>query len=220
MENDPTFATKEVPIMAKKTKSGPSADLRTEEKIKEAARIVFTRKGYAATRTRDIAEEAGINLALLNYYFRSKQKLFEQVMLEKVHQLFGLIGPVFNDPTTSLEYKIEHVVALYIDMISRHPDLPLFVLSEIKNHPEHFAQTFQVGQILQHSSFITQLHEKRPDIHPLHFFMNTMSMVLFPFVAMPVFKAVGMADEGQFMTMMQDRKTLIPRWVKAILETR
>jgi len=206
--------------MAKKSKSGPSADLRTEEKIKEAARIVFTRKGYAATRTRDIAEEAGINLALLNYYFRSKQKLFEQVMLEKVHQVFGRIGPVFNDPATTLEYKIEHVVALYIDMISRHPDLPLFVLSEIKNHPEHFAQTFQVGQILQHSSFITQLHEKRPDIHPLHFFMNTMSMVLFPFVAMPVFKAVGMADEGQFMTMMQDRKTLIPRWVKAILETR
>ena len=54
----------------------------TEEKIKEAARRVFTKKGYAATRTRDIAEESGYNLALINYYFRSKEKLFDIVMLE------------------------------------------------------------------------------------------------------------------------------------------
>ena len=63
--------------MAKKSEA--IKDLSTEQKIKNAARKVFTEKGYAATRTRDIAEAAGINLALLNYYFRSKQKLFEEV---------------------------------------------------------------------------------------------------------------------------------------------
>ena len=57
-------------------------DLSTEEKIKNSARAVFHRKGFAAARTRDIAQEAGINLALLNYYFRSKEKLFNIVMLE------------------------------------------------------------------------------------------------------------------------------------------
>jgi len=203
--------------MAKKLRTNPSADPSTEEKIKEAARKVFTRKGYAATRTRDIADEAGINLALLNYYFRSKQKLFEQIMLEKVQQLFGLIAPVLNDPTTSLESKVEVFVALYIDMISEHPDLPLFVLSEIRNHPDHFTETFHVGQLLRHSSFVQQLKEKRPDIHPLHFLMNTMSMTLFPFIAMPVFKAIGAADENQFRAMMQERKSLIPMWIKAML---
>lgn len=206
--------------MAKKLRPDPSADPSTEEKIKEAARKVFTRKGYAATRTRDIAEEAGINLALLNYYFRSKQKLFEQIMLEKVQQLFGLIAPVLNDPSTSLESKVEVFVALYIDMISEHPDLPLFVLSEIRNHPDHFAETFQVGQLLTHSSFVQQLKEQRPDIHPLHFLMNTMSMTLFPFIAMPVFKAIGAADENQFKAMMQERKSLIPIWIKAMLKAR
>jgi AcrR family transcriptional regulator len=212
-----TFASEKLEKMAKKSLIVPPEDISTEEKIKEAARKVFTRKGYAATRTRDIAEEAGINLALLNYYFRSKQKLFEQVMLEKVQQLFGLIAPVLNDPATSLEYKVEQVVMLYIDMISEHPDLPLFVLSEIRNHPEHFAQTFQIGQLLQHSSFIRQLKEKRPDINPLHFLMNMMSMTLFPFIAMPVFKAIGAADENQFKAMMNDRKALIPFWIKAML---
>ena len=52
----------------------------TEEKIIRAADKIFTQKGYAATRTREIAEEAGTNLALLNYYFGSKEKLFRNVL--------------------------------------------------------------------------------------------------------------------------------------------
>ena len=77
--------------MAKK--KSVEVDLSTEEKIKEAAKKVFLKKGYAATRTRDIAEEAGINLALLNYYFRSKEKLFDLIMLEKLEKFFGAIAP-------------------------------------------------------------------------------------------------------------------------------
>ena len=64
--------------MAGKIKKEPN--LSTEEKIKAAARKVFMEKGYGASRTRDIAEEAGINLALLNYYFRSKEKLFNEII--------------------------------------------------------------------------------------------------------------------------------------------
>src|SRR5689334_23935314 len=98
--------------MAKKAKQ--VVDSSTEEKIMEAARTVFLRKGYAATRTRDIAEEAGINLALLNYYFRSKEKLFSLVMQEKFQKFFGVIFPILNEPTTSLEEKVERLVDSYI----------------------------------------------------------------------------------------------------------
>jgi len=66
----------------KSPKVKPAVDPSTEEKIKNAARVIFHSKGYAATRTRDIADEAGINLALLNYYFRSKEKLFETIRLQ------------------------------------------------------------------------------------------------------------------------------------------
>jgi AcrR family transcriptional regulator len=107
--------------MAKKVK--PAPDLSTEEKIKEAAKKVFTQKGYFATRTRDIAEEAGLNLALLNYYFRSKEKLFEIVMLEKVQKFFGVLLPVLNNPATTLEEKIESIPDKYIDLILENPDL-------------------------------------------------------------------------------------------------
>src|SRR5271154_299968 len=85
-------------------------DLTAEEKIKEAARNVFTRKGFAATRTRDIAEEAGINLALLNYYFRSKEKLFEIVMLENFGQFLNGVQTLLNQKESSLEEKIDAIV--------------------------------------------------------------------------------------------------------------
>src|SRR6478609_280809 len=88
-------------------------DTNTETRIKEAARIVFHKKGFAATRTRDIAQEANINLALLNYYFRSKERLFELIMFDTVTSFFETMGIVFNDETTSLEEKIALVAEKY-----------------------------------------------------------------------------------------------------------
>src|SRR5688572_23826496 len=131
--------------MAKK-KTQP--DRTTEERIKAAARKVFTKKGYSAARTRDIAEEAGINLALLNYYFRSKEKLFEQVMLEKFQKFFGVVVPILVDIDTTLEQKIELVANNYISMLLENPDLPIFVLSEIRNNPDRFVSNTQLKKIL------------------------------------------------------------------------
>lgn len=188
-----------------------------EEKIKEAARKVFTQKGYAATRTRDIAEEAGLNLALLNYYFRSKEKLFEIIMKEKMQQLFGVIAPVMNDRTTTLDQKVEQIVDKYIDMLTQNPDLPIFVLSEIRNNTGMFKQ-MQVGKLIQGSFFVEQLRERQPDIHPLHFIVSMLGMLLFPFVSKPVFQSVGALTEASFAEMMKQRRKLIPRWVKAMLK--
>src|SRR5579872_3088525 len=106
-----------------------------EEKIKEAAKKLFTQKGFAATRTRDIAEEAGINLALLNYYFRSKQKLFDLIMMENFRQFLGGISANFTDDTLTMEEKVQKVVNGYIDFLTEFPDLPLFILNEIQGNP-------------------------------------------------------------------------------------
>ena len=204
--------------MAKKKLTAP--DLSTEEKIKEAARKVFTRKGYAATRTRDIAEEAGLNLSLLNYYYRSKEKLFTQVMLEKVQQLFGILIPVLNDPSTKLETKIQLIVSNYIDIISKNPDLPIFVLSELKGHAEQLKKVLPVDKIIPNASFIKQLQEKRPDINTLHFLMNILGMTVFPFIAMPAFDVIGIIKKKDFEALIMERKKLIPLWVKAMLKAK
>ncbi|MFT3946810.1 MAG: TetR family transcriptional regulator [Agriterribacter sp.] len=190
-----------------------------EEKIREAARKVFTQKGYAATRTRDIAEEAGLNLALLNYYFRSKEKLFEIIMQEKMEQFFGIITPVLLDQDTTLEEKIEQVTTRYIDMLLQNPDMPIFVLSEIRNNTGLFKK-MQVGKLLQSSQFVRQLKEKQPHIQPLHFIISMLGMIVFPFISKPVFQSVGMLNEQSFTAMMEERKKLLPKWIKAMLNAK
>lgn len=202
--------------MAKKTTIKP--DISTEEKIKHAARKVFMKKGYAATRTRDIAEEASINLALLNYYFRSKEKLFNQVMKEKLQQFFGVLIPIISDSSTTLESKIDVIVSKYIDMLSENPELPLFVLSEIRTGQAQLAEILPIEKITGKISFIKQLQEKNPKINPVHFFMNILGMTVFPFIARPAFEAISILDKKDFESMMEERKKLIPLWIKKSLK--
>jgi AcrR family transcriptional regulator len=191
--------------------------LSTEEKFKEAARIVFTKKGYAATKTRDIAEQAGLNLALLNYYFRSKERLFEIVMIEKVQQLLAFMSPVLNNPDTSLHEKIDSITPSYIDMLLKNPDLPMFVLSEIRNNPERFAKMIQAnGNVLQ-SSFIRQIAAKKKDVNPIQLFLNFLGMLVFPFIVQPVLQTIVPMNEDAYTQLLEQRKILVPQWIKIML---
>jgi AcrR family transcriptional regulator len=193
------------------------SELSTEEKIKEAARIVFTQKGYAATKTRDIAEQAGLNLALLNYYFRSKEKLFELIMMEKMQQLFAFISPELNNTQTTLEEKIDLIAANYITMLMENPDLPLFVLSEIRRNPERFGELVQLRSHVMNSYLMKQLAEKKPGINPVHMMMNFLGMMVFPFISRPVFQSTGAISKEDYMQLMAERKKLVPVWVKTLL---
>ena len=199
-----------------------TGDLSTEEKIKEAARKIFTRKGYSATRTRDIAQEAGINLALLNYYFRSKEKLFDIVMLENFGQFVSGIRALLNEKNTSLEQKIEGLVDFYINQLLANPDLPLFVLNEVRSDPKKLRARGFTKDILMKSIFMQQLTDelkkrKRTGFNPLHLVMNLFSMTIFPFLAAPLITEVGNLAENDFRKIMEERKKWIPVWIKTML---
>jgi AcrR family transcriptional regulator len=198
------------------------ADASTEEKIKSAARTIFHKKGFAATRTRDIAEEAGLNLALLNYYFRSKQKLFDLIMLESMQQFLTSMTGVFNDHETSLEEKIALLVSNYIDLLTEEPDIPLFILSELRNNPQELVSKIKVKEILMKSYLMKQLQQAMQEgriapIHPLHFIMNIMGLTVFPFIAKPILSHLGDLSDEDFNRLAEQRKALIPVWVKAIM---
>ncbi|WP_293297410.1 TetR family transcriptional regulator [Pedobacter sp. UBA4863] len=197
-----------------KQKETKALDTTTEEKIKEAARNVFTQKGYAATRTRDIAEEAGINLALLNYYFRSKEKLFQQIMVEKLQQLFGVIIPIVNNDALTLEKKMELLAENYINLLVKNPELPLFILSEIRTNPDSLKNKIHIQEFLENSSIIRQFSEKRPDVEPIHFIASLLGMTLFPFIAKPIL----FPNNTNFDALMEERKKLVAVWAKAMLE--
>lgn len=194
-----------------------NTDFNTEEKIKEAAKKVFSTKGYAATRTRDIAEEAGINLALVNYYFRSKEKLFEVVMQEKVYQLFGTIVPILVNPVLPFELKIKTVAESYIDMLIQNPDLPLLVLNELRNNAEGFGAKLHLGPLLKESTLIQQIKERNAEVDPFQFILSMLGMMVFPFIARPLFTSISGINKDEFIKMMEDRKKFIPIWMDSIL---
>jgi AcrR family transcriptional regulator len=199
-----------------------SKDSSTEDRIKNAAKIVFHKKGFAAARTRDIAEESGINLALLNYYFRSKERLFAIVMIETLSEFFGSVSVIINNPETNFEEKIEQFAAGYIDLIFREPDIPLFIMSEIRNNPEQLLQKVDIRNTVFNSVFIRQFAEaveqgKIKDQNFLHFMMNFIGLIVFPFIGKPLMKAISGLTEEQFNALIEERKKLIPVWIKAMM---
>jgi AcrR family transcriptional regulator len=204
--------------MGKTTKK----DFTTEEKIKHAAREVFHRKGFAGTRTRDIAEASGINLALLNYYFRSKEKLFEIIILDTLKAFTGSLGDVLNDEKTTLNKKVEQIVMRYIEMLSIEPHIPVFILSEMRNNPKGLLVKLPIKDLMMKSVFARQFRDavKSGKIAPvsfLHFIMNIVSLTVFPFVASPLLRQLGDLDQNDFETLMNERKRLIPFWVKTMM---
>jgi len=194
----------------------------TELKIKEAARKIFQEKGFAATKTRDIAEAADINLALLNYYFRSKKNLFNIIMIETMRSFASGIVMVLNNKETALKEKVEDFVEHYIDLLTENPNVAPFILNSVRENPEEFLSKVGVLDRVKKSIFIKQFQEglmkgEIPPINPIHFLVNMMGLVIFPFIAQPMVSAVsGMEKEIYFETM-QERKRLIPLWIEATL---
>ena len=196
--------------------------MNSEERIKAAARKVFHQKGYAGTRTRDIAEEAGINHAMVNYYFRSKEKLFGIVMLETMTFFFKGVSTILNNENTSLEQKIEQVVAKYIDLLLEEPELPTFVFNEVRSNPEPFIENSPIYKALQNSVLARQYGEavargeiSEPNL--LQMVLNVISLVIFPFIAQPILIALNKIDKDQYKALILERKKLIPQWIKAML---
>lgn len=203
-------------------KKGQERDLTTEDRIKEAALKLFTRKGYAGTRTRDISEEAGINLALLNYYFRSKEKLFELVMAELLQQFFKGIVQIFNDEATTIEEKIRLFVDSYSTLLMQQPDLPVFIFHELRMRPEMFASKLGLREVFR-SYFFRQLRQEMDrkvvrEINPLHYVINMISLCVFPFIAAPALKHLADMDSRAYAAFIDERRTLVPQWMKLIMK--
>ncbi|NRB52799.1 MAG: TetR/AcrR family transcriptional regulator [Saprospiraceae bacterium] len=197
----------------------------TEQKIKDAARTIFQEKGFAGARTRDIAEKAGINLALLNYYFRSKQKLYDIIMTETMQTFFGGVIKILNDEQTSIEEKIEAFVTHYIDLLSGNANIPHFILSNVREDPEGYLEKIGALQKAKHSFFFQQfiqasMEGKIPPINPIHFILNLIGLVVFPFLAKPMIAASTGISDQQYADMLEERKRLIPLWVNEMLKVK
>ena len=188
-------------------------DRETEERILAGARAVFLRRGMSGARMQEIADEAGVNKALLHYYFRSKEKLSLAVFQAAAGQLLPRLFMILNSDA-SLEEKVRGVVATELEFCESHPYLPGYVASEINYHPELVLQVFGERGPLPVAKLRAQLEEEAAAgaIRPIaaeQFIANLMSLVMFPFIARPVLQfMLGLEGEG-FGGFIEERKATL-----------
>ncbi|MCC6282808.1 MAG: TetR/AcrR family transcriptional regulator [Saprospiraceae bacterium] len=205
--------------MAKK-EDQPQADS-TEQKIFDAAHEVFLQKGMDGAKMQEIADLAGINKALLHYYYRSKEKLYEAV----ARAIIGHAAPVISQLIESelpLEEKIRHFIDFYIGVISRNPFIPLFIISEINKHPERFIETILPKELPKPQVFMRQVEEEIAagrirEIHPKHLIINIISMCIFPFIAKPMARFALGLNSAEMKLFLEERRDQVTEFVLAAL---
>ena len=198
-------------------------DLGTEQRILDAAHAVFVRRGTAGARMQEIADEAGVNKALLHYYFRSKDRLSEAVFQRVAAGLFARIAQVLTSDV-QLEDKVRALIAAYLDQLTKTPFVPGYVLSELNLHPDRARQFLEmisrasgaspagvVGHLQQQIDASVRAGSMRP-IDADQFFTNLVSLCVFPFAAKPLLCAVLQLDDAGFADYIERRKTALPRF--------
>jgi len=204
-------------------------DADTESRILDAAHAVFMRRGTAGARMTEIAREAGVNHALVHYYFRSKQRLADAVFRRAIGQFFPVMIGVLTS-NASIEEKVRRVAAAQIDMLLQNRYLPAYLIAELNHYPERAEQLVSsmagtTTSTLRARLFGTlgnQLLEAAREgtlkpITPQAFVLNLVSMVVYPFAARPLVVAILGQDEATFVAMMEQRKADLPEFILAAL---
>ena len=184
-----------------------------EQKILDAAISIFQKKGMAGARMQEIADEAKINKAMLHYYFRNKQQLFEAVFMQAFQKFAPHVNSIFNSDATVFE-KISGFTESYISFVIENPYLPTFLIQEININPDFSASFFNAHSAPDPTLFENQIAEEvekgilKP-IDPKQLLLNLFSLCAFPFVGSGLVKGILKLDEESFKILMEERKTLI-----------
>lgn len=189
----------------------------TEERIKEAARTVFMRKGYDGARMQEIADEAGINKALLHYYFRSKNKLFGEIFHDAFNQLVPRIGEIIGS-VLPVRQKLEYFIDNYIDFMMKHPYLPAFVIQEINRNPDYILEHFKgFSEFPKKVQLMLEEEARLGNIRPVNarqLITNIISLCLFPFIARPILSQIIFGgDQDTYDAFLEERKREVAEYV-------
>jgi len=188
----------------------------TENQILIAAREVFISKGFEGARMQEIADHAGINKALLHYYFRSKEKLFESVFSEVASNLFPAMRQML-EAELELKEKIAMFIRIYLKALEENPFIPAFILNTLNTNPDSFLK------YIKESGLNPRLLQKQIDdesargviqtIKAEHLMVNIIAMCIFPFVARPIVQNIFDMNNDQYQAYLQSRQTEIVDFV-------
>ncbi|MBE6203008.1 MAG: TetR/AcrR family transcriptional regulator [Rikenellaceae bacterium] len=181
-----------------------------EHEILAAAEQEFLSKGFDGARTTSIAQAAGVTHAMLHYYFRTKEQLFERIVDDKFAQMSHSMFAILGDPSLPVVERLRGGIAAHFDFIAENPQLPRFMINEIVSRPERYEVLYKRA-----SAIIDNLYKglqgeidsaaergeiERIDVRML--FISIMSLNVFTFVAYPFMEPLMgelMADRDRFL---------------------
>ena len=169
-------------------------DNKTEKIILQAAEEEFLLKGFAGARTTEIAQKAGVNHAMLHYYFNTKEQLFEQVMTDKITLFRDSVASVFEQSDLPVLQQIMEAMSRHFDFVRQNPLLPRFILNEISVRPEYIENikskllplASNIFSKLQHSLDEAFARGEICQINALTLMLDIVSLNLFVFIAHPI----------------------------------
>ena len=185
----------------------------TEEKIFEAAFRVFQLKGFKGARMQEIADEAGINKAMLHYCFKNKELLFEAVFMNAFGKLAPQINEIFKSQDSIFE-KIKKFTDSYISFVMNYPFLPQFIIQEMNNNPEFVTKFLKKENRPDPTKLIHQIENEiklgilKP-INPKQLLIDIFSMTVFPFANQALLKGMIQVSNEELMQLMEERKKYI-----------
>jgi len=193
----------------------------TEEKIRQAAKNLFSEKGLHGTTIRDLATEAGVNVALLNYYFRSKEKLFLSIFEEMVSKYFELGVSTLLNREIPFEDRIEQYIEVTTALLLENQNLPMFILSEAHHDKELVEGVMKIKNIKfkniveKEESMLKEEYEKGVirKISALQFDHILNSQIIFPFMAKPMVCYLHGFEDTSFEEFVHERKKIIKEMI-------
>lgn len=169
-----------------------------EHAILEAAEQEFLTKGYDGARTTSIAEAAGVTHAMLHYYFRTKEQLFERILDEKMRLMGESVKTAFGQPGLPLLERLRNGIVSHFDFVAANPDLPRFIVNEIFARPERYdimrKRIRQIADMLidnlqaELDASATRGETEQMDARML--MLDIISLNVFSFIAYPIIEPI------------------------------
>lgn len=197
-------------------------DTTTEEKIYEAARRIFILKGMEGARMQEIADEAGMNKALLHYYFRSKENLFRAVFKDIFIKFFNKVKDTLFSEMPGKE-KLDVFIDNYIELIQNNPYVPQFIINEINRDPMMLkSMMFESG--IEPQKILELFFNEKPSgyflkLDPRHIVVSLLGMLIFPIAARPLLQMIYFNDDQEAYTQfLNERKEVVKNMIFKFIE--
>lgn len=192
-------------------------DSNTQESILEAAKQIFQIKGMDGARMQEIADKAKINKAMLHYYYRSKQLLFDAVFSKAFILLAPQLNSVLNDDS-SIEDKIINFTHNYMEFMIKHPYIPAFIINELNKNPNFINKIKDNLSFPSIDKFKKQVDKEIESgilipISGEQLFINILSLNVFPFVGAPLIKAISNSDDTTYKKLLENRKKDVSEFI-------